>query len=55
MRPEVERIEQPIPFVDEGDYYDDRDEVQARSFLTPVLLVLLFVFLVAVVYAVVAG
>jgi len=27
----VERIEQPVPYVDEGTAYDDRDEVQARS------------------------
>ncbi|MDX2087388.1 MAG: hypothetical protein SFX73_06045 [Kofleriaceae bacterium] len=53
MRPEVERIEQPIPYVDEGDYYDDRDEVEARSFMAPLLFILLGVFLIAVVVALV--
>jgi hypothetical protein len=53
MRPEVERIEQPIPFVDEGDYYDDPDEVEARSFMTPLLFILLAVFLIAIVVALV--
>lgn len=53
MRPKVERIEQETPFVDEGDYYDDRDEVESRTFFAPLLFVLLGVFLIAVVVALV--
>jgi hypothetical protein len=55
MRPEVERIEQPIPFVDEGDYYDDADERAARSFIWPVLFMLVLVFIVALIYAMARG
>lgn len=55
MRPEVERIEQPTPYVDEGDYYDDPDEVQARKFMTPLLVFLSLAFLTAVIYAMVRG
>ena len=53
MRPEVERIEQPAPYVDEGDYYDDPDEVQARKFMTPLLVFLVLVFATTFIYAIV--
>jgi len=55
MRPEVERIEQPIPFVDEGDYYDDPDERAARSFMWPLVFMLGVVFVIALIYGIVRG
>lgn len=49
------QIDQHISYVDEDDTYDDPDEVQARHFMTPLLIFLTLVFLTAVVVAVVRG